>query len=210
MDSNGFVSNGEVSVVMDSNGFDSNGMVDGVRDSIDIDDLTEVNKSSFSNQDEMLLENDYLLPMRPNGENTSKASTSSYVPNGVEDTPLSEEIFHSFTKSVAALFFKEYGLLSHQFDSYNEFINTGIQGLFDSLGETVVQPGYDPSKKGDGEWKFASVTYGKVTLEPPMYWVGEVNKVDSKEYLKMLPRHARLQNVTYSARLKVEMTVQVK
>ncbi|XP_071713765.1 DNA-directed RNA polymerases IV and V subunit 2-like [Rutidosis leptorrhynchoides] len=115
-----------------------------------------------------------------------------------------------FTKKAATSFFKHYGLISHQINSYNDFIKEGIQNVFDSIGEIIVEPGYDPSKKGDNEWRFASVKFGKVTLERPRFWTGEKFSADSgKEYLEFLPRHARLQNMTYSSRMKVQFTKEV-
>ncbi|KAL6530767.1 hypothetical protein OROGR_014627 [Orobanche gracilis] len=44
-----------------------------------------------------------------------------------------------------------------------------------------------------------------------MFWTGEkFSSVDgAKEYLELYPRHARLQNMTYSSRRKVETYLQV-
>lgn len=136
-----------------------------------------------------------------------KASTSTIE----EPVSLSEVFLSKFCKEVSMSFFKEFGLISHQINSYNEFIENGIQKLFDSIPDIIVEPGFDPSKKGDGEWKYASVSFGKVTLDRPMFWTGEKFSADdkNKEYLKLMPRHARLQNMTYSSRMKVEVNVQV-
>ncbi|CAK7353598.1 unnamed protein product [Dovyalis caffra] len=117
---------------------------------------------------------------------------------------LGEETLRGFCRKAASLFFDEYGIISHQLNSYNDFISNGLQRAFDSLGEAVVDPGYDASKKGDGEWKHALVRFGQVTLDRPSFWGGS----NAKEH-NMLPRHARLQNMTYSARMKVQVEVQV-
>ncbi|RVX19715.1 DNA-directed RNA polymerases IV and V subunit 2 [Vitis vinifera] len=69
-----------------------------------------------------------------------------------------------------------------------------------------VEPGYDPSKRGEGDWRYASVRFGKVTLERPRVWAGES---DGKESLNFLPRHARLQNMTYSSRMKAQVHFQL-
>ncbi|KAF7830355.1 DNA-directed RNA polymerases IV and V subunit 2 [Senna tora] len=118
---------------------------------------------------------------------------------------LGEENLKNFCKKATMLFFDEYGLISHQIDSYNEFINSGLQNVFESFGELIIEPGYDPSKKGEGDWRYASVRFGKVTLDKPTFWGGEGN---AKEF-QMLPRHARLQRMTYSSKIKVEVHVQV-
>ncbi|KAL6985162.1 DNA-directed RNA polymerases IV and V subunit 2 [Sarracenia purpurea var. burkii] len=123
---------------------------------------------------------------------------------------LGEEFLKNFCRKTSISFFEQHGLISHQINSYNDFIKSGIQKVFDSIGEIMVEPGYDPSKKGENEWKYASVKFGKVTLDRPQFWTGEKFLADSgKEYLDLLPRHARLQNMTYSSRLKVRIHFQV-
>lgn len=113
------------------------------------------------------------------------------------------ETLERFSKDVARVFFNEFGLISHQINSFNQFIATGLQELFDSLGELVVEPGYDPSKGGGGEWRHATIKYGRVKLERPSFWS------DKEEDLNLLPKHARLQNMSYSSKLKAEISVQV-
>ncbi|KAG5563017.1 hypothetical protein RHGRI_005684 [Rhododendron griersonianum] len=129
-------------------------------------------------------------------------------PTSIHD--LGAEFLKNVCRKVSMSFFDQHGLISHQINSYNEFIKTGVQNVFDSIGEVIVEPGYDPSKKGDNEWRFASVKFGKVTLERPRFWTGDKFSADSgKEFLDLLPRHARLQNMTYSSRVKVQIHVQV-
>ncbi|EYU29217.1 hypothetical protein MIMGU_mgv1a000367mg [Erythranthe guttata] len=124
---------------------------------------------------------------------------------------LSEGFLKVSCRKASTAFFDQYGLISHQINSYNDFVNHGIQKVFDSIGEIVVEPGYDPSKKGEGDWKRACLKFGKVTLERPTFWTGEkFSSVDgAKDYLELLPRHARLQNMTYAAKIKVETHLQV-
>lgn len=121
-----------------------------------------------------------------------------------------EQFLKNFCKKASTSFFKHYGLISHQINSYNDFIKVGIQNVFDSIGEIIVEPGYDPSKKGENEWRFASIKFGKVTLERPRFYTGEKFSADNgKDLLDFLPRHARLQNMTYSSRMKVEFKKEV-
>ncbi|MFS7954738.1 putative DNA-directed RNA polymerase [Helianthus anomalus] len=115
----------------------------------------------------------------------------------------------NFTKRASTTFSKHYGLITHQINSYDDFIKVGIQKVFDSLGDIIVEPECDPSKKGD-EWRFAFVKFGMVTNDRPRFWTGKKFSADSgKDYLEFLPRHARLQNMTYSSRLKVHISKQV-
>ncbi|XP_031279700.1 DNA-directed RNA polymerases IV and V subunit 2-like [Pistacia vera] len=118
---------------------------------------------------------------------------------------LDEESLKTFCRKASMSFFNEYGLISHQINSYNDFIENGIQKVFDSAGETIIEPGYDPSKKKEPHWHYASVRFGKVTLDKPSFFAGTEGGADHN----MLPRHARLQNMTYSSRMKVNVTLQV-
>ncbi|CAH1443779.1 unnamed protein product [Lactuca virosa] len=69
----------------------------------------------------------------------------------------------------------------------------------------IVEPGFDPSKKRDNEWRYASIKFGKVTLERPRYIAAE----GGNESVVYLPKHARLQNMTYSSRMQVQFKLQV-
>lgn len=122
---------------------------------------------------------------------------------------LGEPFLRDFTRKAATAFFDQYGLISHQINSFNDFIQHGIQEAFDSFDELKIEPGYDPSRKGDGEWKRARVRFEKVTLDKPQFWAGEKLAESGKGYLNLLPRHARLQNMTYSSRMKVSVYFQV-
>lgn len=123
---------------------------------------------------------------------------------------LGEAFLLNFCRKASTAFFHEYGLISHQIDSFNDFIRNGIQRVLDSFGDIVVEPGYDPSKKGDAEWRYALVRFGKVTLDRPQFWAGDKLAESGRGYLNLLPRHARLQNMTYSSRMKVNILFQVK
>ncbi|KAF5770709.1 putative DNA-directed RNA polymerase [Helianthus annuus] len=122
---------------------------------------------------------------------------------------LSEDFLDDFCKKASTSFFRQYGLLSHQINSYNEFIKTGIQNVFDSLGEINVQPEFDPSGN-ETVRRCATVKLGKVNLERPRFWAGENFSTETgTEYLILLPKHARLQNITYSSRMSVQLQYQV-
>ncbi|KAI4963605.1 hypothetical protein ZWY2020_011302 [Hordeum vulgare] len=52
-----------------------------------------------------------------------------------------------FCKEASRSFFDEVGLISHQINSYNEFVSHGLQELFDSLGEVFVEQVMIPQRK---------------------------------------------------------------
>ncbi|XP_009145936.1 DNA-directed RNA polymerases IV and V subunit 2 [Brassica rapa] len=115
---------------------------------------------------------------------------------------LGDPFLQSFCKKAATSFFDEYGLVSHQLNSYNFFIEHGLQSVFESSGEMLVEPSFDPTKNKDHEWRYATVKFGEVSVDKPTLYS------DDKE-LVFLPWHARLQNMTYSARMKVNVDVEV-
>ncbi|KAL2505134.1 DNA-directed RNA polymerase IV and V subunit 2 [Abeliophyllum distichum] len=78
------------------------------------------------------------------------------------------------------------------------------------IGEIFIEPIYDPSKRRDIDWRYASLKFGKVSLEQPTFWTNEKFAAEGgKKFLEMYPRHARLWNMTYSSRIKVETYLQV-
>ena len=56
-----------------------------------------------------------------------------------------------------------------------------------------------------GGWKHAIIKFGRVKLEKPVFLSGN-DEVD----IDLKPRHARLQNMTYASKIKVEVTIQVQ
>uniref|UniRef100_A0A6N2N4U0 Uncharacterized protein n=1 Tax=Salix viminalis TaxID=40686 RepID=A0A6N2N4U0_SALVM len=92
---------------------------------------------------------------------------------------LGNETLQSFCKKAASF---------HQINSYNTFINRGLQRVLDSFGEVALEPGNDTSKQKDGEWRRVSVRLRKVTLDRPSFWGGTSSDAEQN----MFPRHARL------------------
>ncbi|VAI88535.1 unnamed protein product [Triticum turgidum subsp. durum] len=131
---------------------------------------------------------------------------SSSDPSAQVPIDFNIESLEKFCKEAARSFFTEKGLISHQINSYNDFISHGLQELVDSLGEITVEPDYDPSKSV-GDWRHATVKFGRVALEKPTFWAD--NSELDEQKLRLKPVHARLQNMTYSSKMNVEMTVQV-
>lgn len=120
---------------------------------------------------------------------------------------LGDDLVKYFCRKASVMFFNEYGLISHQINSFNQFVTSGLQNTFNSFGDLTVTPGFDPSKKGDTEhYRYARVKFGTVTLDRPKFWCSENNTQE----LKMLPRHARLQRMTYASKIRINVQVQVR
>ncbi|KAK1358121.1 hypothetical protein POM88_051377 [Heracleum sosnowskyi] len=65
-------------------------------------------------------------------------------------------------------------------------------------------------QKGDGDWRYASVKFEKVELDTPTFLTGEKFSSDNAiDFVNFYPRHARLQNMMYYFKMKVEVHLQV-
>ncbi|GLJ17285.1 hypothetical protein SUGI_0299990 [Cryptomeria japonica] len=116
--------------------------------------------------------------------------------NGLSDTELC-----TFVRDTTKAFFDEYGLVSHQINSFNDFMTHGLQKVFDNVGEIEVESEHNPQKRTlDVRWNRASISFGRVTVEKPSY----CNK--EGKLLPLKPAEARLRNMTYSSPVHVEMT----
>ncbi|KAH9330049.1 hypothetical protein KI387_002157, partial [Taxus chinensis] len=117
------------------------------------------------------------------------------------DSEMSDKEIHTFCKDASKAFFDEWGLISHQLNSFNDFMSNGLQKVFDDLGDYDVEPDYNPQRRrSDGLCYRASISFGKVTVENPSYCTKEGNNLPLK------PSEARLRNMTYSSPVYVEMT----
>lgn len=90
---------------------------------------------------------------------------------------------------VVKSFIEERGLVRQHIDSYNEFVERGLQQVIDSLGEVTIEA-------PDGTY---TVRFGRVT-------VGEPEFVDYEgQRVKLLPSEARLRNLTYAAPIRADV-----
>lgn len=70
----------------------------------------------------------------------------------------SEQELNTFCIDASKAFFNEWGLISHQLNSFNDFISNGLQRMFDDLGEFEIEPDYNPQKKNT-RWVMVSCTH---------------------------------------------------
>jgi len=87
-------------------------------------------------------------------------------------------------------FLDEKGLVRQHIDSYNEFIESGLQAIVDETGEIPIEIEDYPLK----------IKLGKIEIGTP-----RVTEVDGSER-QIFPTEARIRNLTYAAPLHVEMT----
>jgi len=86
-------------------------------------------------------------------------------------------------------YFTQDKLVHHHINSFNEFIDRGLQKVIDEVGiiETNIENTY--------------VRLGKIRTERPM-----VREADGS-IEKLFPNDARLRNLTYASPIKLEMTI---
>jgi DNA-directed RNA polymerase subunit B len=108
-------------------------------------------------------------------------------------TEISKEDTHLLLKA----FFKEKGLVRQHLDSYNEFIDHGMQEVIDEVGEIPIEVPESPYK----------VKLGQIwIIDPQTRITGPyTTEVDGTKH-EIYPMEARLRNLTYAAPIALEMT----
>jgi DNA-directed RNA polymerase subunit B len=103
---------------------------------------------------------------------------------------LNKDLSHISNFEILVNAFKEdFGFVSHQIDSFNEFVNYRLQNIIDEIGEIQLEA-------EAGEFK---IRLGKVRVEKPC-----VKEADGAVRF-ITPNEARIRNLTYSAPIIVEM-----
>jgi len=107
------------------------------------------------------------------------------------------EISKEDTNLLLKAFFKEKGLVRQHLDSYNEFIDHGLQEVIDEVGEIQIEVPENPYK----------VKLGQVwIIDPQTRITGPYTiEVDGTKH-EIYPMEARLRNLTYAAPVALEMT----
>src|SRR3990172_5940097 len=111
----------------------------------------------------------------------------------VKLTEISKEDTHLLLKT----FFNEKGLVRQHLDSYNEFIDHGLQEVVDEVGEISIEVPESPYK----------VKLGQIwVIDPQSRITGPyATEVDGTKH-EIYPMEARLRNLAYAAPVALEMT----
>jgi len=107
------------------------------------------------------------------------------------------EVSKEDTNMLLKAFFREKGLVRQHLDSYNEFIDHGLQEVIDEVGEIPIEVPEYPYK----------VKLGQIWIIDPQTRISGpyVTEVDGTKH-EIYPIEARLRNLTYAAPLALEMT----
>ncbi|MDG6901965.1 MAG: DNA-directed RNA polymerase subunit B, partial [Nitrososphaerota archaeon] len=84
------------------------------------------------------------------------------------------------------------GVARQHLNSYNEFVTRGLQNIVDEIGEVEIETVSTPYK----------IKFGRLTLGSP-----RVVEIDGS-VSSILPMESRLRNLTYSAPILLEMTIE--
>ena len=107
------------------------------------------------------------------------------------------ELSKEDTTLLLKAFFKEKGLVRQHLDSYNEFIDHGLQEVIDEVAEIAIEVPESPYK----------VKLGQVwIIDPQTRITGPyTTEVDGTKH-EIYPMEGRLRNLTYAAPVALEMT----
>jgi len=94
-------------------------------------------------------------------------------------------------------FFREKGLVRQHLDSYNEFIDRGLQEVISEVGEIHIEVPESPYK----------IKLGQIWIIDPQSKIGGpyITEVDGTKH-EIYPLEARFRNLSYAAPLALEMT----
>lgn len=107
------------------------------------------------------------------------------------------EILKNDVNQLLKAFFREKGLVRQHLDSYNEFVDHGLQEVIDEVGEIPIEVPENPYKVKLGQvWIIDTQT----RITGPY-----VTEVDGTKH-EIYPMEARLRNLTYAAPIALEMT----
>ena len=107
------------------------------------------------------------------------------------------EFSHEDLLLLQKFFLKEKGLVRQHLDSYNEFIDHGLQEVIDEIGEIPIEIPENPYK----------IKFGQLwVIDPQSRITGPyITEVDGTKH-EIYPMEARFRNLSYAAPLALEMT----
>jgi len=105
---------------------------------------------------------------------------------------LSKQIQRSNSWIVLRDLLEREGVARQHLNSYNELVSKGLQNIVDEIGEVEVETVSTPYK----------IKFGRITIGAP-----RVVEIDGS-VSSILPMEARLRNLTYSAPILLEMTIE--
>jgi len=107
------------------------------------------------------------------------------------------EISHRDLLILQKAFFEEKGLVRQHLDSYNEFVDRGLQEVVDEVGEIEIEVPESPYK----------IKFGRIWVLDPISKISGpyITEVDGTKH-EIYPLETRFRSLSYAAPLSIEMT----
>ncbi len=107
------------------------------------------------------------------------------------------EMLNSYLLTLQKAFFEEKGLVRQHLDSYNEFIDHGLQEVIDETGEIKIEVPESPYQ----------IKFGRVWILDPVSKISGpyITEVDGTKH-EIYPLEARFRSLSYAAPIALEMT----
>lgn len=111
--------------------------------------------------------------------------------------PQENEIYHPYWKNILKSYFKANGFVKHQLDSFNEFVEVGIQKILNEIGPIEIKTTKD-SRGGEATYLFE---FGTISIKKPV-----IREHDGTTNV-LYPQEARNRNLTYHSSLYCDVKV---
>jgi DNA-directed RNA polymerase beta subunit/intein/homing endonuclease len=105
--------------------------------------------------------------------------------------------YHKQWENIIDSFFKYNGFVKHQIESYDDFIETGIQRILNELGPIEIKTNSE-SRGGESIY---NINFGKISIKKPV-----IREHDGTTNI-LYPQEARNRNLTYHSSLYCDITV---
>lgn len=110
---------------------------------------------------------------------------------------MTDEIYHPHWQNIIKSYFKANGFVKHQIDSFNEFIEVGIQKILNEIGSIEIKT-TEESRGGKAVYIFE---FGQISIKKPV-----IREHDGTTNI-MYPQEARNRNLTYHSSLYCDIKV---
>ena len=138
------------------------------------------------------------IKMKIEGENNDNDNANQM---DIEDESINEEDCWKIVNS----YFKQYGLVSQQINSFNHFISKDIQEIINENKTLIINPDEDYSKKSKNKGNITyELIFGQAFIDNPTILE------NNREPRIMYPYEARLRNMDYSSQLNLNIILREK
>ena len=149
--------------------------------------------------------NEYIYKLYYNNIMEIEEESNDYKKNNQIDIE-DESINEKDCWTVANAYFKQYGLVSQQINSFNFFISKDIQKIINENNTIIIKPDEDYAKKAKGE---ENTTYELIFEKADLMDCPQI-KEDNIEARILYPYEARIRNIDYSSQLNAKIIFREK